>query len=63
MKLLGNLAIVCSRNKNCLLRVYDGRVELFCGEGPERLFKFCSVDDDEAIGQMIELLNFGRDDI
>ena len=63
MKALGNLAVVCSRQKDCLLRVYDGKVDVYIGQGPDRGFRTCSIDDDAAIGEMIEYLNFGRKDV
>lgn len=58
---LGNLAIVCSRNKDCLLRMFDGKVDVYIGQGPERGFRTCSVDDEKAIREIIEFLVFGRE--
>ena len=60
MKLLGNLAIVCSRYKDCLLRVFNGKIDVYIGQGPERGFRTCSIDDETAIREIIEFLCFER---
>ncbi len=58
---LGNLAIVCSRRKDCLLKIYGGMVEVYTGEGIGRELRFCCVDDEKAIKELIEFLNFGKE--
>ena len=36
MKQLGNLALVCARRPELLMQLYDGRVSVHVGAGPDR---------------------------
>ena len=59
MKQLGNLAVVCARRPDVLMQLYQGRVSLYVGEGPERAVCTARWEDDAAISGMIYALNFG----
>jgi len=52
MKQLGNLAVVCARRPDVLLQLYQGRVSLYVGEGPERAVCTARWEDDAAISGM-----------
>lgn len=58
MKEIGNLAIVAAKQKDCLLQIYNEKVSIHIGEGPERSILSCEVWDDESIKHLIAFLNF-----
>ena len=59
MKQLGNLALVCARWPELLMQLYDGRVSIHVGAGPDRATLCSAWDDDETISHIIYELNFG----
>ena len=59
MKQLGNLALVCARRPELLMQLYDGRVSVHVGAGPDRTTLCSAWDDDETISHIIYELNFG----
>ena len=60
MKQLGNLAITVAKKKGVLLQILNGMVTVHTGYGPERSAICVEWQDDEAIGRIIQELNFGR---
>lgn len=60
MKQLGNLAIVCAKRPEVLMQVYDGRVIVHVGTGPDRAVLHTEWDNDAEIHQIILELNFGK---
>lgn len=60
MKQLGNLAIVCATKKDVLLQIHNGIVSVHYGAGPTRETATVKWDDDAAISQIVEILNFGK---
>ena len=59
MKELGNLAIVASKKKDCMLQIYDNEVTVYVGHGPDRESITSEVNDDERIRKIIAYLNYG----
>lgn len=60
MNQLGNLALVCARRPEVLLQLYDGRVTIHVGQGPDRAVLCAAWDDDAQICHIIHELNFGK---
>ena len=60
MNQLGNLALVCARRPELLLQLYDGRVTIHVGQGPDRAVLCAAWDDDAQICRIIHELNFGK---
>lgn len=60
MNQLGNLALVCARRPEVLLQLYDGRVTIHVGQGPDRAVLCAAWDDDAQICRIIHELNFGK---
>ena len=58
---LGNVAIVASGHKDCLLQIYNEDVTVFVGEGSDRKSISCKYNDDEYINKIIAYLNFGTE--
>ena len=61
MKELGNLAIVASKKKDCMLQIYDNEVTVHTGRGTERRSISCNVNDNDYIDKIIAYLNFGTE--
>mgnify|MGYP001036555361 CR=1 FL=1 len=59
MKQIGNLAIVCATRPEVSLQLYKHRVFVCVGQGPQRASLCARWDDDEAIRDIIQALNFG----
>lgn len=59
MKQIGNLAIVCAMRDDVSLQLYDHRIAVHVGQGPQRAVMSAVWDDDQAIDKMIRELNFG----
>lgn len=55
---VGNLAVIAATKQACCLTIYEGEITLHTGTGPERTCEVCSIDDVDAIRQMIAYLNF-----
>lgn len=60
MKQFGNLALVCARRPEVLLQLYNGRVTVHVGQGPDRAVLCAAWDDDAQICRIIHELNFGK---
>ena len=60
MKQLGNLALLCARRPDILLRLLQGIVTVYAGAGPSRSALSAAWDNDGAIQDIIHELNFGR---
>lgn len=60
MKQLGNLAIICAKRPELLMQIYNKRVCVHIGAGPERATLSAAWDDDTAISRIISELNFGQ---
>ena len=60
MKQIGNLAVVCARQKDVLLQLHNGVVSVHYGAGPTRETAIARWDDDEAIRAIVYELNFGK---
>jgi len=60
LKQLGNLAIVCAQRPEVLMQLYEHKVVIHLGQGPERETLIALWDDDEKISDMIRELNFGK---
>lgn len=60
MKQIGNLAVVCAREKDVLLQLHNGVVSVHYGAGPTRETAIARWDDDEAIRAIVYELNFGK---
>ena len=60
MNQLGNLALVCARRPEVFLQLYDGRVTIHVGQGPDRAVLCAAWDDDAQICRIIHELNFGK---
>lgn len=60
MKQLGNLANICAQRKNTLLQIFNGKVSVYVGCGPDRVVLSADWHDDEKIMQFIMELNHGR---
>ena len=60
MNQLGNLALVCARRPEVLLQLYDGRVTIHVGQGPDRAVLCAAWYDDAQICRIIHELNFGK---
>ena len=60
MKQIGNLAVVCARQKDVLLQLHNGVVSVHYSAGPTRETAIARWDDDEAIRAIVYELNFGK---
>ena len=60
MKQLGNLAIICAKRPEVMMTVYDDRVTVHVGDGPDRAAMCCACGSDAEINRMIYELNFGK---
>lgn len=60
MKQLGNLAVVCARRKNILMKIINGCVAVYVGANSEGPVMQAPWDDDKKISAMIHELNFGK---
>ena len=60
MKQLGNLAIICAKRPEVMMTVYDGRVTVHVGAGPDRASTHSACDSDAEINRIIHELNFGK---
>ena len=60
MKQIGNLAVVCARQKDVLLQLHNGVVSVHYGAGPTRETAIARWDDDKAIRAIVYELNFGK---
>ena len=60
MKQLGNLAIICAKRPEVMMTVYDGRVTVHVGTGPDRASMHSTCDSDAEINRIIYELNFGK---
>lgn len=60
MKQLGNLAMVCARRPEVMMRLHGGKVSVFVGTGPDRSVMDSAWDSDTEINRIIHELNFGR---
>ena len=60
MKQIGNLAVVCARQKDVLLQLHNGVVSVHYGVGPTRKTAIARWDDEEAIRAIVYDLNFGK---
>ena len=60
MKQLGNLAIICAKRPDVMMVVYDGRVTVHVGAGPDRASLHSTCDSDAEINRIIHELNFGK---
>lgn len=60
MKQLGNLAIVCVRRSDVLLKIQSGIICLYIGTEPQQEAISLSWDDDVKIMELIQKLNFGQ---
>lgn len=61
MKQLGNLAIVATNHKECLLQIHDEEVTVHVGRPSERKSITCNVWNDAYIDKIIAFLNFGTE--
>lgn len=59
MKQIGNLAVVCAMRDDVSFQLYDHRVSVHVGQGPQRAVMSAVWDDDQEINKMIRELNFG----
>ena len=62
MKQLGNLATAVANKENCLLQIYDGKAIVHTGSGNERKTLYCGVWDDDRICDIVEYINFGKNE-
>ena len=62
MKQLGNLAAAVANKENCLLQIYDGKAIVHTGSGNERKTLYCGVWDDDRIRDIVEYINFGKNE-
>jgi hypothetical protein len=60
MKQLGNLAIVCAKRPEVLMRLHGGEVSVYVDVGSRRATLYAAWDDDERISSIIYELNYGR---
>ena len=60
MKQLGNLAIICAKRPEVMMTVYDGRLTVHVGAGPNRAAMYSACDNDAEINRIIYELNFGK---
>ena len=60
MKQLGNLAVVCAGRANVLLQVFNGKISVHAGQGPDRKTLEADWADDKTVSKIIHELNFGR---
>ena len=60
MKQLGNLAIICAKRSGVMMTIYDGRVTVHVGAGPDRAAMHSACNDEAGINHIIYELNFGK---
>jgi len=60
MKQLGNLAIICAKRDDLCLSIYNGKVTVHMGCGPDKKQVTMDCCDDNAISKFIYELNHGE---
>lgn len=60
MKQIGNLAIVCSKRPDMIMKINDGKVLIAATEKPDCIIFSSEWHDDAKINDIIYQLNFGR---
>ena len=57
---LGNLAVVCAKRDDVLMKVYRGAVTVYVGQGPQREKLTIDWCDNASVEQAIRELNHGK---
>ena len=60
MKKIGILANVVAAHKEASIFIHNGECQVCVGEGDDRDGFVFSVEDEEAIDRVIEIINFGK---